>query len=648
MPTDITDQLGTSVGTFFNTLGPPPPDTEEIAYDYTRCTVLSKNEYDGRFMLYAWQMPPRSSPLNQSGNFNIIARVRPHLYNIDKPDHTYPDYPYDYWQTLIKYKWTGDPGEPTQTVVWEYTPQDQQIRSGILYSKRTAAGVARRIADWFQYQSLFKGSGQAHDGMYGGCVILQDIGHSTSVANEPNTSDIFSVQSDLLPNAVPESEWPSSQSAASYRQSYRTLGYNAGFIGTTGPNNEPDYFFKESAMNVSWNSYISNPAYLGRNDTGGPDDLWNLVANRPRWPIGSVAKFLRPRSWIKSVMEQLKIECDRRNLCYPLYVMFDVEKPQIRDDVKLVGRHAATPNSYGGVWNSDKWRSLTGSDKYATETVYQAWNGTEWVDKTWKDAYEEAGSPAYDNTQLYNGSQNNIDFHRKIAPYLQAIQDYGMYKFAYEPTKEVFPHALCGNYDTKFPMSPSKRLREINQTWYTYPVMDFTSNRIFRGDVAAPILYSAPINGSDTYDYNAANNQSGVTFADAYPSTKHPFGTDPQTIYRNYNFHVVEACVAGNNPIECVPWLESPLQNSLDNVFSSKSQTGQYDDILEIMKQAHSNGVRNFQYFNALKTPTNLEYGTPSTIDSNMFANTYKLVTDFSSWLDTEQQVDGDVRTRFK
>jgi hypothetical protein len=107
---------------------------------------LRDTPLDPKAQFLLWSKPEAGSYLDSHElithpNVSIIARTRAELVNSDKP-----------------------PGAPNYTI------------HSTLYSEANAINVGKRFADWFEYQGLYKGMGQAFDGLYGGAVYMQNWG----------------------------------------------------------------------------------------------------------------------------------------------------------------------------------------------------------------------------------------------------------------------------------------------------------------------------------------------------------------------------------------------------------------------------------------------------------------------------------------
>jgi hypothetical protein len=82
---------------------------------------------------------------------------------------------------LINYNSTKPPDYSNYTVYPE------------TYAVGNAQNIGKRLADWFEYQGLIKGSGQAYGGLYGGSICIDGFGESLY-----NSSSIFYTEQDLV------------------------------------------------------------------------------------------------------------------------------------------------------------------------------------------------------------------------------------------------------------------------------------------------------------------------------------------------------------------------------------------------------------------------------------------------------------------
>mgnify|MGYP006272769575 CR=1 FL=1 len=502
--------------------------------------ILPKDDFDGTFLWLLWDKPPVDHPMNKSGNVNIIARLRSAwAIDADIPSDTYGRY--------------GEYNATTNPNGW-----DKEF-----YSKGNAIKVGKRLADWFEYQSLYKGKGQAHKGMYGGAIFIHNWGCQTE------GSTLFKEIEDHASDCLTIDDFVGYKNATEAQALHSKLKYSVGFT-------------KNSIAKSTTESVVNGKTILG------------------------ISK------WMETAMLSMKAECDARNLCYPLYLAQDHEnfEPYL---FKLVGYDRkpaldALASDFPKEWASAPWRAAMADPRFATETVYEEWDGKQWIGKTLKDAYTEAGLPVFKNGEFFVSPTNN-EFTRKMAPYIAKICDYALSKMLYEPIKKVFPNIQCGNYNIVMPTSsePQNIYFDVMNNWMFQPSKVFTNaqpsgKKHFHGDFSSPVCYSPVLKtGTQTiyrYDPSEFNPNFNADYTKNPAGVRgHPFGSTPQDIYRNFIKQRVRSLTV-NNPTACIPWIECPGAKVADsNIYMVHTST--VDDLLDITTDNYKNGVRVWQLFNA-------------------------------------------------
>lgn len=529
--------------------------------------VLPKDDFDGTFLWLLWDKPPVDHPMNKSGNVNVIARTRSGwALDSDIPSDTYGKY--------------GEFNATTNPNGW-----DREF-----YTKANAIKVGKRLADWFEYQSLYKGKGQAHKGTYGGAIFI----HNWGCADEGPT--LFRETEDLASDCLTLNDF------AGYTNAAEALALRSGMKYSVG-------FSKNAVAKSTSETVVNGKTILG------------------------ISK------WMETAMWSMKAECDARNLCYPLYLAQDLEnfEPYL---FKLVGfsRKPATTSALASEfpkeWASSPWRAAMADPRYSTEVVYEDWDGTQWVGKTLKDAYTEAGLPVFKNDEFFVSFTNN-DFTRKMAPYMAKIADYGLNKMLYEPIKKVFPNIKCGNYNTVIPTSsdPANIYFDIMNNWMYQPSKTFTDKnpagkRHFHADFSSPVCYSPVLKTGTQTIYRYDPSQYKSTFAAQYnqnpatPMMGHPFGTTSADIYRNFLKQRVRSLTV-NNPTACIPWIECPGAKVCDGP-TYAVHTSTVDDLLDITSDNYKNGVRVWQLFNAFWS-------------ADLLKNSHELMGKLHDWIKANQ-----------
>lgn len=315
--------------------------------------------------------------------------------------------------------------------------------------------------------------------------------------------------------------------------------------------------------------------------------------------------------FIKVAFESMKTECDNRNLCYPLFLAWDLE--QTIDGAGVVGS------------GSVPWISAMADSRFNTEIVYEDWNGSSWVGKTLADAHAAAGYPGHNPSAFWFQSTNQT-WMNKMSPYYAKINDHAFSKALYEPAKEVFPYILCGNYNIFFGMSStqSNQFWQEQNNWWRYPVTDFTYNRHLKADYSSPVCYSPNVSDSLYTRY-------GPSFNVPYPAGNwgHIFGDNTRDIYRNYTSQIVRCCTSLNNPIPCIPWIEPPYQDSSGWLFPTYQNDA--TDILYMLKQHYLSGVRTWILFNTTAGDNNTKI-----YNLNAFV---EVLEEFKTWIRTQDKI---------
>jgi hypothetical protein len=211
-----------------------------------------------------------------------------------------------------------------------------------------------------------------------------------------------------------------------------------------------------------------------------------------------------------------------------------------------------------------------------------------------------------------------------MQPFYEMMNDHALSKALYEPAKEVFPNIICGNYGVSFGLSStqSNQMWSNQNNWWRYPKSDFSKNRYFKGDYSSPICYCPDLTSNDPSKYSSAYNVS-------YPAPEfsgHIFGATNKDVYRNYTTQIVRAASANDNPIQVMPWIESPLEGTAKELYPI--YIADKNDILYIMQQHYSLGVKAWNVFNP-------SHGNASTSQSrcDLFVET---INDFKKWMQSQ------------
>lgn len=362
--------------------------------------------------------------------------------------------------------------------------------------------------------------------------------------------------------------------------------------------------------NWSPKSLMSNPAdRVGGFDLGYHTN--STLRNQGTLPDGS----LTLADFIKLAFQTMKTECDNKNLCYPLYICWDLE--QLVSSAGQVG----TQNSGGP--GSAPWLANLASPKFSTETVYEEWDGSNWVGKTFANAYAAAGFPAH-NPNVYWFQGINQNWCSRMQPFYEMMNDHALSKALYEPAKEVFPNLICGNYSVKFGLSSAQNNQtwSYQDNWWRYPRSNFTKNRYFKGDYSSPVCYCPNISTGQSSRYSPQFNV-------AYPApefTGHIFGTTNRDIYRNFITQIVRAVSTNDNPLQVMPWIEPPLEGAAGELYPI--HLADKSDILHIMQQHYLLGVKAWNVFNPSHGYSNIGQAR-----SDLFLET---INDFKKWMQSQ------------
>jgi len=413
-------------------------------------------------------------------NVTTQARVRIDGVNLDKPIPAYGNY---------------------TTYVGNY------------YAKGNAINIAKRMADFFEYQGLQKGFGDIGGGLYGGAIFMQNFGTTAS------GKSLFYSASDAI--------------------TYNGTTFYGGFHA---------------------NSTAQGTQYTIDN--------------------ASLTTSLRPYDFMLCCMQQLKVECDRRNLCYPAYYSDDFEE-KIGPSNLLGAGNSVT--QIGAGLTMSYWKALMTDSRFGEETVYENFENGSWKPKTFYDAWVAAGSP---NDICKDGNGDNVywfqginrEWAKAMYPYLLRIADHAAYKAVYSAVNAVFPLTKCGNYDIQHPISniASDFYPDSRDIWLRYPNTDtkFERQRYLRASFQSPVCYSPKMSSG------AWNADSFAAASEVYDSgnaafyTKHPFASGyvnqsstvwKPVMYRQVNTQRIKSCTANKNPLETIPYIEAPLEDAAAN-----------------------------------------------------------------------------------
>lgn len=458
---------------------------------------------------------------------------------------------------------------------------DTYVYKNTPYAKGNAINVGKRLADWQEYQGLVQGTGEVS---FGGSIFIQNWGtlqHSgKGLVKDPT-------------DAV----------------SYNGKRFHVGF---------------HSAACVRMTKEQLDAAPL--------------------------TESLSIPDFIKVALASMKDECDSRGLCHPAYLAWDWEDVIGAD--RLIGFNNTVPEIGNPTRLLSAWEVAQRDPRYSTETVYEDFVNGEWIPKTLKDAFMEAGQPEsviYDKATgkrpTYWFQDVNREFVKKISPYYDRILDHALHQSLYQPAKEVFPSIQCGNYSISFPTSAKyeNHFPEAQNVFLRVPSdeSNFTRKRYLRADYQCPVCYS-PNMGTGRYNpanYAPASQVSDRKYLANLPGvqpyyTKHSFGNGKndsetrRTIYRDINVQRVKACVAEGNPVNVVPYVEPPFENTASNDFGAANvYNPDESDILYILQQHYLLGVRRWHLFN-----TGF-YLQPDAVIADRIQRFQNVLNDFRDWI---------------
>lgn len=475
--------------------------------------------------------------MHYSGNINIIARVRGEGWAInsgDKPDSSWPDYP-----VLLGDEW--------------------------FYSEINAIAVGKRMADWFDYQTLDRQ--YAHEWIggkpYAGGIFPHEWG------KQKFGKTLFDEPEDLVPDRLTTSDFSGftdAQQIVDYRRA--NVKYVSGFCANA---------IRKSTTN-----------------------------QQVRHSNGNTYLVLGLSNWITKVAETMKAELDSRNLCYPAYLSLDLEgfSPDMFGFVGTDEEPArtATATQVTKLFRSSHIRSIQLDPRYSTETVWEEWNGVTWLPRTWRDAYVAAGSPQHTPTSYMTGSFQNQDFVRRMSPFIQKMMDYALWKTIYEPLKRVFPGIKCGNYYCYTTPNPQYYDSHPNNSWLRTPVVQLGQRYTkLRADYQSPVCYG-PNMLNTVFKYDPAWYRTTPVDNTRIDLGGHRYGTNDTDIYKNF----LKGMINSVNPsqstaIQVAPWFEFPGRRVGSEIGDERPQrlyTSTKEDILDILKYSHDRGVVLFHFFN--------------------------------------------------
>lgn len=520
--------------------------------------------------------------MKTSGNVNIVARVRGEGWAInsgDIPDSTWPAY------NVLPTSGAGS--NPLY-----------------FYSETNAIAVGKRMADWFEYQSL--DSRVAHEYINGKPYAGGIFPHEWARPQWGKT--IYYEPEDAVVDVVTGEELARFTNKEQILSNRRSLRHNVGFLRNALAKSRTNQTIRDSA--------------------------------------GNQILILGLTNWIIKVGQTLKEEIDRRSVgrtypfCYPAYLSLDLEDfgPRlfgyVGSDTPDSGLpDDALPERIDPLYHSSVFRSLQADPRYATEIVWEEWTGTQWVGRTWQDTYNMMGSPAHTYDYM-TGSAQNQTFVRKLQPYIMKMMDYALWKFIYEPLKSIFPGIKCGNYGIYVGTSlaywdiPSK-----NNSWLRTPVDgDLPTNRMkLRADYGAPYLYTPnvknPVNSPGPGSRSALvpyysmgihwHNPEFASLRGTLTTTGlnrirqlnqgkdiregHGFGTTNSLVYRNCLKSIIQAANPRKDPnIKTHPYFETPeIPQWNRDAAAVVPHIASLEDIFDVMRYSHSWGNTVFHIFNS-------------------------------------------------
>lgn len=513
-------------------------------------TILNREGHDGKFLWLLWEKPPANTPFVNSGNVNIIARVRSRFgINADKPDSTWPDY----------------------------------TRNDFFYSELNAIGVGKRLADWFAYQGLTRDKGQVViDGVpHAGGIFTQDWGTPTYSGRDPqggNTGQsLLFEHADKVSDVLTVADFQGYTNAASIVAARSTMKHSVGFMANA---------IARSTTNT-----------VMTDSRGATHNIMGLS----NW-IRRVMQSMKDECDARNLCYPRVLAFDLEGYRPPTYLYTGYSNRPSGATAS-----SASPGQFPPLFKSSVLRAMQADARYSTETVYQEWSGNGWVNKTMQDAWNAAGGPTGDPDRFF-AEGNNVWFARRWQSYLHKIADYAMSKMLYEPVKEVFPGILCGNYETSFQTTSSVAEFDGGNYWFKWPANDFENKRHLHTDYQSPVLYSPNIS-TQPYKHNparynpnyAAQEPAVLAALGTVPgglfNLGHPFGGTASEIYRNFIKTQIDSA-ATRNPIPLMPWYELPGARVGAEVPNSVVHTSNVDEVLAGMTAAYETGTRIFLIFN--------------------------------------------------
>lgn len=360
----------------------------------------------------------------------------------------------------------------------------------------------------------------------------------------------------------------------------------------------------------------------------------------------------------------MKKECDARKLCYPKMLTWDWEghvgtyfsADSNNNQGALIGAEGVRSNSPAFTLGN-AFDLVMEDPRFATEVVYEDWDGKQWIGKTLFDAYTEAGFNKLKNKgytagdkarKIYWFQDINREFCRAMEPYFQRINDHALNAALYEPMKQVFPDIITGNYNIYHGISKAAKNQhfEVRNIWARTPKNDWNNKKYLHADYQCPVCYSVDMS-QYKYTVNTFQEASVIDASSVghiYYWNAHCLGKTSQEIYNNCMIQYVRNCTASSatnekgNVTACIPWIEPPHEK----VGGSEGvgvHDASYNDILTILKAHYNLGVRRWLVFNPYSTQDYYGVnGSPGITPQERVKEFTQLIEEFVAWTKVQKQ----------
>lgn len=256
--------------------------------------------------------------------------------------------------------------------------------------------------------------------------------------------------------------------------------------------------------------------------------------------------------------EQMKAQCDARNLCYPAQLVLDNEQNPVHWTVAS----GVEGTQYGNFNN------VRADDRYDSSTVYEIKDGDTYVPQTYADHFaSHGGALAAAVGSYYGGSYGTNELVHEMLWRLYAFAyDYAEHKAFYEPWKSVFSESRCSNYNNRFvPQESEKKILITNQG------LEVACENV-RADFSSPVLYPSTV------------------FAEYYEETQDI--TNPYQVALATATDIVESCDKVNRDFRGWVWMPTQEQEGVNGIRWASDRFGRFIGLMD------KSGGHSFYVFN--------------------------------------------------